>query len=129
MTRIAFLLLLALASHTAIADDSDRFVGIWATGGVARGGPALYLYPDGKAYFHAMCGSAPGNWKQVKGENKIEVTLESDGTKDRIELQLDKRGWLIRIGYSPKKDKLEESIASEALQELEKYDKKLSDEP
>ncbi len=127
MKRLQTILLLACLSLPSFADDANSFVGIWAAGGIKKEGPALFLFPDGRAYFNAMCGSAEGRWKVVKSPDTIEVTLQedTDSPVDHLTLKLDKKGWLIRqqTGGSPSARR--ESIASESLQELEKTAHKL----
>jgi hypothetical protein len=127
MKLFSAILLLACLSLPSFADDANMFVGIWAAGGVKKTGPALFLFPDGRAYFHAMCGSAPGSWKMAKSPGTIEVTLREDteSPEDHITLQLDKKGWLIRQKTESVQAARKESIASEALQELEKTEHKL----
>ncbi len=126
MKRLQIILLLTCLSLPSFADDTKSFVGIWAAGGIKKEGPALFLFPDGRAYFNAMCGSALGNWK-VKSPDAIEVTLQedSDGPVDHLTLQLDKKGWLIRQQTGGAPSARRESVASESLQELEKTAHKL----
>lgn len=105
----------------------EQFRGYLGRGRDQEGGTALFLFPDGRAYFNAMCGKALGTWKIVKSPNTIEVTLQedSDGPVDHLTLQLDKKGWLIRQQTGGAPTARQESVASESLQELEKTAHKL----
>ncbi len=127
MRLLQSILLLACLSLPSFAGDANSFVGIWAVGGITKEGPALFLFPDGRAYFNAMCGSAEGRWKVVKSPDTIEVTLQedTDSPVDHLTLQLDKKGWLIRQQTGGTRSARRESIASESLQELEKTAHKL----
>ncbi len=127
MKRWPVILLLACLTLPAFADDANRFVGIWAAGGIKKEGPALFLFADGRAYFNAMCGAALGGWKMAKSPDAIEVTLQEDtgSPVDHLTLRLDQKGWLIRQQAGRAPSAARESVASESLQALEKTAHKL----
>jgi len=84
---------------TSFAADSNKYVGIWVTGGVKKEGPGLFLYPDGKAYLNAMCGSSAGTWSVIDSSGQISVKLR-EGPDEPVQnyiFQLDGRKWLVKI--------------------------------
>jgi hypothetical protein len=76
MKFISAFLLTLLISSASFAKDPVNFSGFWITGSVKDDGPGLLLYPDGKAYLNAMCGSASGTWTTTDSNSQISVELQ-----------------------------------------------------
>jgi hypothetical protein len=127
MKRLLTLLLLACLTPAAFAADTNKFVGVWVVGGIEKGNAALFIFPNGDAYFNAMCGKAAGTWTLQKSSNQIEVKLreESEGPFDSFTLKMDSKGWLIRKSAQPAAPNSPAPVAAEALQMLEKSEHEL----
>jgi predicted nucleotidyltransferase len=124
MKTLLILLLFVFSSAASFASDSTQYAGVWVSGGVKKEGPALFLFPDGKAYLHAMCGSAAGTWSVLQSSGQISVTLqeEPDAPVQHYIFQLDDRKWLVKTKpTAAAKDKTTHSEHDE-FWELEKSD-------
>ncbi len=121
MRRFIFIIILCCVTSNSISGEASKFVGIWAAGGVKKEGPALFLFPNGKAYFNAMCGKAIGSWKTLESPERIEIKLQEDevGPVDTLTLRIDNRGWLV-LEKTISTPNLPKTMASELLQEAEK---------
>ncbi|MDH2915824.1 MAG: hypothetical protein PXX77_03005 [Gallionella sp.] len=127
MIRFIFIIFLCCVTSNSFSDEASKFVGIWAAGGIEKEGPAIFLFPNGKAYFHAMCGKAIGSWKTLESPEKIEIKLQEDevGPVDTLTLHIDDRGWLVLEKTISTPSNLRKTMASELLREAEKTKQEL----